>query len=262
LPSDKRTSRQIISNNNTLRAKYNLLGPGDIFIGRLRLKPSEEPILLDLVSRGVQLFPSAVSQLASRSKIFQAILFAQHMVPHTLAIHAQHDLLGAINKYGEHGVAKVVSKHDRHNAGMGIHLWNSIEDLYTQASFGGQLYPFVIQPFYENCRDIRVVVLGDYIEAYWRHNPNNFRNNLHCGGESSSCELTTGQWELCRKVMERGDFPYAHIDLMVTESSETYLGEINLRGGIRGAKINSDDYIARLKAIHQKQQDVLEKQKQ
>ena len=120
MPSDKRTSRQIISNNNTLRSKYNSLGPDDIFIGRLRLKPSEEPILLDLVSRGVRLFPSGISQLASRSKTFQTILFGHYMVPHTCAIHDKHDLFDAMNEYGEHGVGKVVSKHDRHDAGLGI----------------------------------------------------------------------------------------------------------------------------------------------
>lgn len=262
MSADKRTSPQIISNNNTLRANYNFLGPDDIFIGRLRLKPSEEPILLDLVSRGVQLFPSAVSQLASRSKIFQTILFSHYMMPHTFAIHGQHDLLDAINEYGEQGVGKVVSKHDRRNAGMGIHLWDSIEDVYAQASFGASIYPLVIQPFYENCRDIRVIILGDYIEAYWRHNPHNFRNNLHCGGASAPCELTTGQLELCRKVMERGDFPYAHIDLMITESGETYFAEINLRGGIRGARISPDDYKAKVEEIHQKKRDAIEKEKQ
>ena len=83
-------------------------------------------------------------------------------------------------------------------------------------------------------------------------NPNNFRNNLHCGGESRPCTLDKKQLELCHLVMERGKFPYAHIDLMVTEAGETYLAEINLRGGIKGARINASEYLRKVDAIHQR----------
>ena len=37
--------------------------------------------------------------------------------------------------------------------------------------------------------------------------------------------------------MKRGQFPYAHIDLLVMDSNEYYLSEIALNGGTRGAKI-------------------------
>ena len=50
--------------------------------------------------------------------------------------------------------------------------------------------------------------------------------------------------------MARGGFPYAHIDLMVTADHRTYLAEINLRGGIRGAVISPADYQARVDSIH------------
>jgi len=135
---------------------------------------------------------------------------------------------------------------------MGINLWNSLEEVFNQAGLGTLPFPFVVQPFYENCRDIRVVVLGDYREAYWRDNPDNFRNNLHFGGKSSPAELDTGQLALCRRVMARGDFPYAHIDLLVTASGESHLAEINLRGGIRGAVISPAEYQQRIDAIHRR----------
>jgi len=242
---------QVITDNNTLFDLYQDLQAGDIVIGGIRLRPAEEPLLVDLAERGIRLFPPALSQLASRSKTLQARLFAPLMVPHTMAVHDLHDLSRAITLYGRNRIDQVVTKHDRRNAGMGVHLWTSIEEVYTQASFGVMPLPFVLQPFYPDCRDIRVVMIGNYEEAYMRHNPDNFRNNLHCGGVSSPCEITPAQRDLCRQAMHRGRFPYAHLDIMVTADDVSYLAEINLRGGIRGAKINADEYRTRVEAVQQ-----------
>ena len=242
---------RIIRDNRSLRVQYDSLSNGDIVIGRIRVRPLEEALLLDLVERGVKIFPSARAQLASRSKTFQTLLFSSFMPPHTRAVHDIHDLLQVLNHYGESGISRVVTKQDRSNAGMGIHLWHSIEDVYSQASFGVLPFPFVVQPFCSGSRDIRVVLLGDYVEAYWRKNPYNFRNNLHFGGESNPCDLSRKHMALCGEIMERAGFPYAHIDLMVTDHYETYLAEINLRGGIRGARISPAEYRAKVEAIHE-----------
>lgn len=241
---------RIITNNQILRQEYHTLQNGDIFIGRLRLKATEEQLLLDLVERGITLFPSALSQQLCRSKTFQALLFAGQMLPLTVPVHDHHDMLETVNLYQKNGINRVVTKLDRKNAGMGIHLWRDVEDVFTHATLGSLPYPFVVQPFAGNSRDIRVVILGEYIESYTRRNPNNFRNNLHCGGQSNPCELTGEQLDLCRQVMDRGKFPYAHIDLMIVESGETFLAEINLRGGIKGAKISPAEYSERVAAIH------------
>jgi glutathione synthase/RimK-type ligase-like ATP-grasp enzyme len=243
---------RVITENNTLFDLYHDLKAGDIVLGGVRLRPAEEPLLVDLVERGIRLFPAALAQLASRSKALQAKLFAPLMVPLTMAVYDLHDLTRAIALYGRNRIGRVVTKHDRRNAGMGVHLWTSIEEVYTQASFGVMPLPFVLQPFYPDCRDIRVVMIDNYEEAYWRHNPDNFRNNLHCGGASSPCELTAMQRDLCQQVMHRGRFPYAHIDIMVTADDTSYVAEINLRGGIRGAKINADEYRSRVEAVQQR----------
>jgi glutathione synthase/RimK-type ligase-like ATP-grasp enzyme len=242
---------QVITDNNTLFAQYQNLKAGDIVIGKVRLRPAEEPLLVDLVERGIRLFPAALSQLASRSKTLQAKLFASLMVPHTMVVYDLHDLTRAISLYGRNRIGQVVTKHDRRNAGMGVHLWTSIEEVYTQASFGVMPLPFVLQPFFPDCRDIRVVMIGDYEEAYWRHNPDNFRNNLHCGGKSSPCMLTVAQRDLCRQAMHRGRFPYAHVDIMVTADGASYVAEINLQGGIRGAIIDAVEYRTRVEAVQQ-----------
>lgn len=246
-----KTKPRIITDNTSLKAQYNELCAGDIFLGRLRLNPSEEHILLDLVERGIQLFPSALSQLACRSKNMQALLFSSFMLPHTRAIHNLHELQQVMNFYHQEKIKCVVTKQDRSNAGIGIHLWSSVEDVYNQASFNTLPFPFVLQPYYASCRDIRIIILKDYQESYWRDNPNNFRNNLHFGGKSKPCELTNEQNDLCLQVMKRGKFPYSHIDLMVTPEGESYMSEINLRGGIRGAQIAPGEYQKRVDAIHQ-----------
>lgn len=245
----------VIRNNSTLRAQYDTLRAGDIVIGRLRLRETEESLLVDLCERGIHLIPSGLSQLASRSKALQAVLFRPYMLPLTRAIQAQHDLVEAISEYHKNSISAVITKLDRSNAGLGVHLWQSIEEVFTHASLGNIPYPFVLQPYEPDCHDIRVVFLGDYIEAYWRHNPHNFRNNLHHGAQSQPCELSEEQIKLCRMVMERGRFPYGHLDIIITKKGKPFLAEINLRGGIRGALITPEEYKARVEAIHQEMLD-------
>jgi len=240
----------VIRDNSALRSQYNSLLPGDIVVGRLRLRETEEHLLFDLIERGVHLIPSGLAQIASRSKTLQAAIFAPYMLPLTRAIHAHHDMIEAVSAYRKDSITSVVTKLDRRNAGMGVFLWQSVEEVFTHASLGNIPFPFVLQPFVPDIRDIRVVVLADYIEAYQRHNPYNFRNNLHHGGQSEPCRLSEEQLQLCRQVMARGGFPYGHLDILVTADEKSYLGEINLRGGIRGAQITPEEYQARVDAIH------------
>lgn len=239
----------IITDNASLYRQYQSLGAGDVVVGRLRVLPSEESLLLDLVERGVRLVPSGIAQLASRSKVLQVRLFAEWMLDHTVAVHDTNQLLALLAERASFGQG-VITKLDRKNAGMGIHLWPTLEDVYNQASLGQLPYPFVVQPFVAEARDIRVIIIGDFCEAYWRENPNGFRNNLHYGGQSRPCLLDRQQRLLCDQVMSRGKYPYAHLDLLVTPAGRTFLSEINLRGGIKGAAIGAAEYRQLLEARH------------
>ena len=241
---------RLIESNADLTVRFQELQAGDVVVGRLRLRPGEEHLLLDLAARGVRLVPSAISQWLSRSKVFQARILGPFMVPGTRPVYDLHDLMQLVTEYGRDGAGRVVCKLDRANGGMGILLFASVEDVYTQAVLGGLRFPFVLQPFIDQARDIRVVLLGDHLEAYQRLNPHNFRHNLHCGGEGVPWELDSAQLELCRQVMARGEFPYGHIDLLLTPSGECWLNEINLRGGLRGAQISQGDYLAAVERVH------------
>lgn len=240
---------RIITSNQSLFAQYHDLQKGDIVCGRVRLRPNEEYLLLDLSRRGIIGIPSFVSQLCSRSKTMQARLYEWAMVPGTTAIYTIHDLLETVNRYGREGFDEVVLKLESRNGGLGIFRYSSIEDVYSQSALGQIPYPYVVQPFVKDCRDVRIIALNDYWEAYERCNADNFRNNLHCGGTARPVELTAEQRELCTRVMRQNDFHYAHLDLMVTEDGRSFLGEINLRGGLRGARISADDYQRRTRAI-------------
>jgi ribosomal protein S6--L-glutamate ligase len=145
----------------------------------------------------------------------------------------------------------VVTKEDGLQCGYGIHKWHSLEDVYNQFSFDAKGYPFVLQPFLKDYADVRVIVAGDYWEAYSRENPHNFRMNLSLGGTSKPYDLSNDQLALCKAVMLRGKFPYAHVDLLVMADRHSFLSEIALNGGMKGARIDRD----RLDAL---KQDILE----
>ncbi len=237
----------IIRDNQTLRRRFDELGASDTVIGRVSTRPGEDGILLDLLERKVRLIPSALSQAISRRKTMQARVFGPWMPPLTTAVYDIHQLLEALALFP---AGAVVTKQDGKNAGLGVQLWPSVEEVYSLATLGSLPFPFVLQPFYKGARDIRVIVIGSYLEAYERHNEANFRHNLHCGGKSSPCELSAEQQKICRQVMVRGKFPYAHLDLMVS-GKHNYLIEINLRGGIRGARLSAARYKEMTEAVHE-----------
>ena len=241
---------RLIRDNDTLRLDYHQLKAGDQVLTRIRLAPGEEYLLLDLEARGVRLFPAGLAQALARSKVMQAALLGPFMLPHTLAIHDLHALHRAVTGYHAAGIGQVVTKLDRANAGMGVLLWTGVEEVLNQATLGTLVPPFVLQPFVPDGRDLRVIILGDYLEAYLRHNPAGFRHNLHCGGASEARPLSAAQEDFCRRVMARGRFSYAHLDLFLLPDDTFYLGEINLRGGLRGARISAPEYRRRLEELH------------
>jgi len=242
---------RLITDNETLLRHYGELAAGDTVVGRLRLRPGEEHLLVDLQARGVRMIPSATSQLCSRSKVFQARILAGLMVPLTAPVYDLHGMMQMVSLYTREAAGPVICKLDRANGGTGILRFASIEDVYSQAALGVLPFPFVVQPFVRDCRDIRVVILGGIVDAYERHNPDNFRHNLHCGGRSNPLTPSRDQLRLCRQAMERAGFPYAFVDLLESGNGDCWLSEINLRGGLRGARLNQQEYLRAVEEIHQ-----------
>jgi glutathione synthase/RimK-type ligase-like ATP-grasp enzyme len=241
----------IIRSSKELKERYHNLDSGDIFLGMLTFKHLKQSVLIDLLERGVLCFPSALSQTLNHSKAAQVIVLKKWMLPHTFVITRRVDLIDIINKYNRLGIASVVTKEDSLHCGYGIRKWDTIETVYSFMAFSESSYPFVIQPFLEKFTDVRVIVAGDYAEAYARHNPNNFRMNVSMGGKNYPYEVGKDMEEFCRVIMDQGKFPYAHLDLLITDSGEYYLSEIALNGGIKGARIGR-------KELDQKKHEVIE----
>jgi ribosomal protein S6--L-glutamate ligase len=130
-----------------------------------------------------------------------------------------------------------------------VSWWPTLEALYSQATLQDIPYPVVVQPFLPRARDLRVVALGEYAEAYERVNPHSFRKNLFQGGSAQPAELTPEVRHFCRRAMARGKFPYAVLDLLISGGGEVYLSEINLQGGLKGAQLTQEEFRRRVDAL-------------
>ncbi|MEW6427444.1 MAG: hypothetical protein AB1568_05350 [Thermodesulfobacteriota bacterium] len=241
---------RILTSNDYLFRHFAEIGVGDLFVGRLRFRPGEEGLLHDLALRGLICVPSLLSQLLSRSKTLQARILHQFMPPHTHAVHDPHDLRAVVQQ-GDSRSAWLTKMNGK-NGGMGVCYWRSLEDVHTASVLNTLPYPFVLQRFLEGeIVDLRVIVIGDYVEAYRRSSSGSFRHNLHFGGSSQAVALAGDELDLCRAVMKRGRFPYAHLDLLRSDQG-LYCSEINLRGGLHGARIGPDEYRQRIEAVHRR----------
>jgi ribosomal protein S6--L-glutamate ligase len=239
---------RLINSISELRRQYRRLGSGDVSIGVLAVRPGEDIKLLDLAARGVVFFPPVLAQLLGRSKVAQAEVLGEYMVPGSFVAYALTDLAGKLPEFQDR--AAVVAKRDRAHLGLGVSLWPSLETLYSLASLQGLTYPLVVQPFLDGAQDLRAVALGDYFEAYERVNPHSFRKNLFQGGSSQPAVLTPEQQNFCREVMARGRFPYAILDLLLDpRDGRLYLSEINFRGGLTGARLSQPEFHRRVAAL-------------
>jgi len=232
---------RLIRSITDFRRHYRQLGAEDVIIGVLALRPGEEIKALDLADRGVIFFPPVLAQLLARSKAAQAEVLGEYMLPGSFVAYALTDLAGKLPEFQAREA--VVAKRDRAHLGLGISLWPSLETLYSLAGLQGLTYPLVAQPFLAGARDLRVVVVGDYVEAYERVNPHSFRKNLFQGGSSHPAALTPEQQDFCREVMARGKFPYAILDLLLDpQGGRPYLSEISFKGGLTGARLSQTDF--------------------
>lgn len=220
-------------------------------LGLLPWREGEEVKLLDLVDRGVTFFPSALAQMLVRSKAAQAEVLGEFMVPGTFVAYSLPDLARRLGESHTQVDGQVITKRDQAHLGLGVSLWPSLETLYSLGGLQGLPYPLVVQPFLTGGRDLRVVVLGDYAEAYERLNPHSFRKNLFQGGSSRPATLTSELLGFCRQVMDRGKFPYAILDLLASAAGEFYLSEISMKGGLTGARLSQGEFRERVRNLEE-----------
>jgi len=223
------------------------MAAGDLVLGPVAVKPGEEIKLLDLWDRGVIFFPPLLAQLVVRTKTAQAQVLGEFMLPGTFVAHGLTDLAARLGNPRLTG--QVVTKRDRAHLGLGVSLWPTLEALHSLASLSSLPYPLVVQPFLAEARDFRVVLVGDYAEAYERLNPQGFRKNLFQGGAFRPADLTPELLDFCRRVLARGKFPYAVLDVLQSPSGEAYLSEINFHAGLKGSRLGQAEYRRRVQAL-------------
>lgn len=243
----------IVRGGRQLAGLYDQLARGDVFIGRIQGGCLRGTRLLDLLGRGVHCLPAPLAQVLNASKAAQADILHRWMLPLTRVIRRRADLVTAIGDYNGQGVGAVVTKEDRLHCGHGVRYWENIELLYSLKGLNEASFPFVLQPYLPDFSDVRVIIVGEFIEAYLRCNPHNFRKNLAVGGTSRPFAIDADQQLFCRSAMKRARFPYAHLDLQLLENNRCYLAEMALEGGIKGARIDRRE-LAEMKS------DLLEKQ--
>jgi|UniRef100_A0A7V6A2W4 glutathione synthase/RimK-type ligase-like ATP-grasp enzyme len=237
----------VVRSLTELRRSSEELLAGDLVLGPLAVKPGEEIILLDLHERGVGFFPPLLAQAVVRTKSAQARILSGYMLPGTFVAHDLADLaahLGDARLWGA-----VVSKRDRAHLGLGVSLWPSLEALHSLAVVQPCPFPLVVQPFLAEARDLRVVVVGDYTEAYERLNPKGFRKNLFQGGTFAPVEAGPELLSFCRRAMARGKFPYAVLDVLISPQGEMFLSEINFNAGLKGSQLGQAEYRRRVEAL-------------
>jgi ribosomal protein S6--L-glutamate ligase len=237
----------IIHSISEFKKMFGSLKKGDAFVGNLVFRPGEEFKAIDLLNRGVIVFPSIQAQFLSRSKVFQAEILDGFMLKDTFVAYKNRDIIQHLPAYARHG--EVICKRDRKHLGLGLSKWRSLEDLESLAAMETLPYPFVVQPFLRDARDIRLLIIDDYCEAYEKTNPYSFRKNLAYGGKASKIEIPPGLENFCRKIMARGDFPYAIIDVLVDKNSNYHLSEISMSGGLTGSSMGQEEFIKRKKHI-------------
>jgi ribosomal protein S6--L-glutamate ligase len=230
-----------IYSSREIKTRYRDLAAGDIIVGEVVSAGQSSAMLIDLMQRGVRVIPSPLAQLLSRSKVAQVDILGEYMLPLTLAIKRRKDLLDAINVYARAGIGAVVTKEEHMHCGHGVRRWDHIETVYSFRGLEKERYPFVIQPLATEFTDVRVIMVGDEVEAYTRSNSSNFRDNLSAGGECAPHELTREQMGFCRQVVERAHFPYAHLDLLIMPDGQLHIFEIALNGGIQGSRLERPD---------------------
>lgn len=231
----------VVTSYQALLKYFHILKSEDLILTRIPVRKDNFHFIFDLREREVISYPSFLSQILSYSKVAQAEILNEFMLPHTYVIKNKVMLLEVMEILSSY--KGFITKQDFANCGLGVFFWRDLEEIFRSAGTELLPFPFVLQPFYKNWMDIRVIILGNiYFEAYLRENRKNFRQNLFFGGIAKPYNLNEEELFFCKAVMERGGFPYAHLDLAYVDGEGPFLSEINLKGGIKGAKINARDY--------------------
>jgi len=192
-------------------------------------------IFYGMESRGIDIFPPLLSQSLSLSKVHQALHYRDYMVPDTQVVFRKFHVQHVLKSFAENNILKAVIKQEHASMGMGTHPCWSLNELALTVIHIAKP-PVVVQPMLENFREYRLLIFGDTIIAKEKINSDKiFWNNRIFGGVTKVVSPDKQIVEFGKEVMRIGAFPWAYIDLLVTDDN-CFLSEINLSGSNAGLK--------------------------
>lgn len=227
-------SLSLNGNRTTIRELLSKSKKGDKISCRIR-DPRVIGIFYEIESRETDIFPSLLSQSLSMSKVHQALHYVDYMVPNTQVLFRTFHTRNVLREYAEKDILKSVVKEDRASMGMGDHPCWSLNEL-ARIIIHVIKPPVVVQPMLENFREFRLLIFGDTIVAKEKTNSDKiFWKNRIFGGVTKFITPNKQIVEFGKEIMQIGRFPWAYIDLFVTDD-DIFLSEINLSGSNAGLK--------------------------
>lgn len=186
---------------------------------------------------GVRVLNSSVAILNSRDK-FRSL---QNLVAHNIAIpktYFSSDLFYAEQivklKLGYPFIVKVLEG----TQGLGVYLINDASQANeVLGNFMAKRTKIILQEFIAEFsgRDIRVFIVGNKIVAAMLRvaRGNDFRSNLHLGGEGEKIELTQDEQKLALAAVVALDLEIAGVDILRTKNGPVVI-EVNSSPGLEG----------------------------
>lgn len=224
LNGDRTTIRELLSKSKK-RDRISCRIKNPRFIG----------IFYEIESRGTEIFPPLLAQSLSMSKVHQALHYADYVVPDTQVLFRRFHAQNVLREYAEKNILKALVKEDRASMGMGVHPCWSLNEL-AWIIIHMIKPPIVVQPILESFREFRLVILGDIIVAKEKINSDKiFWNNRIFGGVTKFITPSKQIIEFAKEMMQIGKFPWAYMDLFVTDD-DIFLAEISLSGSNAGLK--------------------------
>ncbi|MEE8045809.1 MAG: 30S ribosomal protein S6--L-glutamate ligase [Dehalococcoidia bacterium] len=177
----------------------------------------------------------AITRSRDKLRSLQILSRTDVEMPHTGFAEATQDIDGLIDAVG--GTPLVVKLLEG-TQGLGVVLAESKSAARSVIDAFRQLEAnFLVQEFIKEAkgRDVRCLVIGDQVVAAMERvsNHDEFRSNLHRGGESHQVELTPEEVKSARMATQALDLEMAGVDILRSNRGPLVL-EVNSSPGIEG----------------------------
>lgn len=239
----------IEKNNPTVSYKGKDLGRFDVIIPRIASYMTKygTAIVRQLEMQGIYTVSSSIAIARSRDKLRSMQLFSKAGVsmPKTVFSRNSADIDDLLEKLGG---APVIIKLARGTHGNGVVLADTkkaaksvLQAFYLQNEDGTNI---LIQEFVKESAgvDIRAFIVGGRVVASMKRQSldDDFRSNLHKGGEGTKVKLTDEERKMCVKAARAMGLNVAGVDFMRSERGPLIL-EVNASPGFGIEKVTGRD---------------------